>query len=102
MTLQWGPPETLNGVITHYSLQRNGITIGNFSSSVLMYTIEGLSPDTVYVLQLRAHTGAGAGPPNSRTVITSKLCSGCNIPKVQRLTTHLRAKIHIIISQRRL
>ena len=57
-----------------------------------MYTIEGLSPDTVYVLQLRAHTGAGAGPPSSRTVITSKLCSGCNIPKVQRLITDLRPR----------
>ena len=92
VTLQWGPPETPNGVITHYSLQRNGINIGNFSSNILMYTIEGLSPDTVYVLQLRAHTGAGAGPPSSRTVITSKLCSGCNIPKVQRLTTDLKPR----------
>ena len=92
MTLQWGPPETPNGVITHYSLQRNGINIGNFSSNILMYTIEGLSPDTVYVLQLRAHTGAGAGPPSSRNVITSKLCSGCNIPKAQRVAIDLRAQ----------
>ena len=77
MILQWGPPETPNGIITHYSIQLNGTNIGNFSSSVLVYTIEGLSPDTVYVLQLRAHTGAGAGPeagpPNNRNVMTSKL-----------------------------
>ena len=72
VTLQWIPPETLNGAITQYSIQRNGINIVNISSSVLMYTIEGLSPDTVYVLQLRAHTGAGAGPSSNRTTLTSK------------------------------
>ena len=72
MTLQWRPTETLNGVITQYSIQLDETNIGNFNSSVLMYTVEGLSPDTVYVLQLRAHTGAGAGPPSSKTVMTSK------------------------------
>ena len=73
VTLQWMPPETPNGVITHYSIQLDGTNISNVSSSVLMYTIEGLSPDTVYVLQLRAHTGAGAGPPSNLTVMTSEL-----------------------------
>ena len=37
-----------------------------------MYTIEELSPDTVYILQLRAHTGAGAGPPSNLTIVTCK------------------------------
>ena len=79
VTLQWRPPETPNGIITHYSIQHNGTDIGNFSSNELMYTIKGLSPDTVYVLQLRAHTGVGAGPPSNRTIITSKLCNDFNI-----------------------
>ena len=84
VTLQWGPPETPNGVITHYSIlyDENNIII---SSSVLMYTIEGLSPDKVYVLQLRTHTEAGAGPPSNRTVLTSKLCNSnlaCNFPNM--------------------
>ena len=70
MILQWGPPETPNGVITQYSIQRNGISVGNPSNNELMYTIGGLSPDTVYVLQLRAHTGAGAGSSSNRTIIT--------------------------------
>ena len=73
MTLQWSPPEFVNGVITHYSIHLNGSNIGNFSSNELMYTIGGLSPDTVYILQLRAHTGAGAGPPSNMTVMTCKL-----------------------------
>ena len=73
VTLQWSPPETPNGVITQYSILYNGISITNFGNNMLMDTIEGLSPDTVYVLQLRAHTGAGAGPPSSLTVVTCKL-----------------------------
>ena len=44
-----------------------------------MYTIGGLSPDTVYLLQVRAHTGAGAGLPNNITVITSKLWISCGM-----------------------
>ena len=75
VTLQWMPPETPNGVITQYSIQYNKINITNFGNNMLMDTVEGLSPDTVYVLQLRAHTGAGAGPPSNRTILTSKLCS---------------------------
>ena len=70
MTLQWRLPEFPNGVIAQYSIQLDGINIANLSSNELMYTIGGLSSDTVFVLQLRAHTGAGPGPPSSRTVIT--------------------------------
>ena len=70
MTIQWNPPTTPNGVITQYSIHFNGTNIANLSSNKLMYTIGGLSPDTVYVLQLRAHTVVGAGPSSYRTVIT--------------------------------
>ena len=70
MTLQWRPPETSNGVIMQYSIQLNEIYIASLSRNELMYAIGGLSSDTVFVLQLRAHTGAGPGPPSSRTVIT--------------------------------
>ena len=73
VTLQWMPPETPKGVITQYSILYNGSTINNFGNNMLMDTIEGLSPDTVYVLQLRAHTGAGAGPPSNLAVVTCKL-----------------------------
>ena len=73
VTLQWMPPETPNGVIMQYSILYNGTKINNFGNDMLMDAIEGLSPDTVYVLQLRAHTGAGAGPPSYLTVVTCKL-----------------------------
>ena len=75
VTLQWMPPETPKGVIMQYSILYNGTKINNFGNNMLMDTIEGLSPDTVYTLQLRAHTGAGAGagPPSNLTVVTCKL-----------------------------
>ena len=72
VTLQWRPPKTPNGVITQYSIQYNETAIADLGSNV-MYTIEELSPDTVYVLQLRAHTVVGAGSPSSLTIVTGKL-----------------------------
>ena len=72
MTLQWSPPVTPNGIITQYSLQFDA-TIINITNNMLTSTVERLSPDTVYRLELRAHTGAGAGPASVITVITRKL-----------------------------
>ena len=73
VTLQWSAPQTPNGVVTHYSVLYNGTNIANFGSNILMDTIEELLPDTIYVLQLRAHTVVGVGPPSSLTIITCKL-----------------------------
>ena len=76
VTLKWMPPETTNGVITQYSIQNGETIINNFGNNTLnmmIGTVEGLSPDTEYVLQLRAYTRVGAGPPHSLTVQTCKL-----------------------------
>ena len=70
------PPETPNGVITHYSIQYDGTVIDNFHSKILtkmMSTVEGLSPNTQYLVQLRGHTRVGPGPPASLTVKTGEL-----------------------------
>ena len=73
VTLQWSPPDLSNGVITQYSIQLNGTNATELSSNETMYTIGELSLDTVYVLQLSAHTSVGEGPPSSITIITCKL-----------------------------
>ena len=76
VTLQWIPPETPNGVITHYSVQYGGRVINKFGSETpnrLMGTVEGLSPNTSYVLQLTAYTRVGPGPPASLSVKTGML-----------------------------
>ena len=70
------PPTTPNGVITQYSMQYGETVIDNFGSrtlNMLNGTVERLSPDTEYVLQLRAHTNVGPGPNSSLTVKTCKL-----------------------------
>ena len=75
MTLQWDPPETPNGIITQYSIHYGETVIDNFgnkASNKLMGTVEGLSPNTTYVLQLRAHTRVGPGPSSSLTIKTCK------------------------------
>ena len=74
VTIHWRPPATTNGVIIQYSILYNGInfSISDFDNNMLMDIILELSPDTVYVLQLRAHTGAGAGPPSNITFLTGK------------------------------
>ena len=76
MTLQWKPPEPKNGVITHYSVQCDKIFIDDFGKPMfdtITGTIEGLSPDTGYTLELIAYTRVGAGPPLSLCFKTSKL-----------------------------
>ena len=76
------PPETPNGVITQYSVQYGGRVIDKFGSetlSMLMGTAEGLSPNTLYVLQLTAHTRVGPGPPASLSVKTGMLLIYYNI-----------------------
>ena len=90
MTLQWRPPEILNGVVTQYSILYDviNINITNSDNNMLMDTIKGLSPDTVYVLQLRAHTGAGAGPISRLTFLTCKLNDGSNGKKLPNMHTH--------------
>ena len=70
------PPETPNGVITHYSVQCCGRVIDNFGSETINRitgTVEGFSPDTQYVLHLTAHTRVGSGPPASLSVKTGML-----------------------------
>ena len=73
VTLQWRPPNILNGIIRQYSIQFDANVISNFDNNILMGTVEGLLPETVYTLELRAHTGAGAGPPSNVTVTTCEL-----------------------------
>ena len=73
VTLQWRPPETSNGLITQYSILYNEIDITNFGNNMLMGTVKRLSPDTVYELQMKAHTRVGAGPPSQIIIATCKL-----------------------------
>ena len=76
VTLQWMPPEYPNGVIIKYSIQFDGKNVDDFGgnvSDILMGTVGGLSPDTVYIFEIKAHTRVGPGLPVSLPVKTCKL-----------------------------
>ena len=78
VVLQWMPPEFPNGVITRYSIHYNGTNIDNFGSNAnisnkMTGTVDGLSPNTVYVFGMKAYTALGAGPPVFLAVKTRKL-----------------------------
>ena len=77
VTLQWLPPKYPNGIIIKYSIEYDGNTTEKFSDKVsdkmISSTIEGLSPDTEYVLIMKAYTRVGSGPPVSLAVKTRKL-----------------------------
>ena len=88
VTLKWIPPETPNGVITRYSVQYGERVINKFGSEALNSltgTVEGLSPNTSYVLQLTAHTRVGPGPPASLSVKTGMLL----ILQLSNITSYL-------------
>ena len=75
---QWMPPEFPNGVITQYSIQYNGMDIDNFGSNAnisdrMIGTVDGLSPNTMYVFEMKSHTMMGAGPPVYLAIKTRKL-----------------------------
>ena len=59
------PPEFPNGAITKYSIEYNGVTIDEFGNNVgdkMIGTVDGLSPNTLYAFEVKAHTRMGPGP----------------------------------------
>ena len=65
--LSWMAPDTPNGIIIQYEVQYsvNSTTSLVNVTGTLVGTVEGLSPGTIYTLQIRAYTRVGAGPFSS-------------------------------------
>ena len=76
VTLQWMPPKYLNGTITRYAIQCDGRSIdafGDYVSGKMIGSIDELTPDTEYVIEMKAYTRVGSGPSFSLPVKTCKL-----------------------------
>ena len=89
VTLQWIPPQYTNGVITLYSIHCDGKSIepfGNYEANKMVGTIDGLTPNTEYVIEMKAYTRVGGGTPFSLPVRTCKLLSN----NVNYIRTHNR------------
>ena len=79
VTLSWMPPDSPNGIITHYQVQyKRSDSSSNFTSldkfdPVLIYTVTGLTSDAEYVFRVRAFTVVMHGPPSNDVIaLTSK------------------------------
>ncbi|KAM6293009.1 phosphatidylinositol phosphatase PTPRQ [Porphyrio hochstetteri] len=58
--VQWDPPASSNGVITHYIITVEGNST-NFSSSVTLHTFRNLLSNITYQFKIKAATSAGDG-----------------------------------------
>ena len=80
ISLSWMPPNTPNGMITHYQVQyrksdsSSNVTSLNITNDDLTYTVTGLTSNTDYVFQVRAFTVVGHGIHSNEVIsYTSKL-----------------------------
>ena len=76
VTLKWVPPTYPNGVVIKYSVHFDGKHIDGFGdkvSDMLRGTVEGLSPDSEYVFEVKAYTKVGPGPSVDLSVRTREL-----------------------------
>ena len=104
-------PKYPNGVITRYSIQCDGRSIdpfGDYVSGKMIGEIDRLTPDTEYVIEMKACTRVGSGPPFSLPVRTCKLLKNVvihisfsqvlkNINVIRYIHVHiLRIKIHVV------
>ncbi|XP_038048234.1 angiopoietin-1 receptor-like [Patiria miniata] len=69
ITITWSPPNSPNGIITNYDITYwKSVDAGtqtlrnNVGVSPLVYHVDGLEMSTMYYIQVRAKTSAGAGP----------------------------------------
>ncbi|XP_065914678.1 protein sidekick-1-like isoform X2 [Dysidea avara] len=84
VTLSWMPPDTPNGIIIQYEVQysvNSTTSLVNFTDT-LMGTVEGLSPGTIYTLQIRAYTRVGAGPFSGTKTLKTLPEPPATVPRV--------------------
>ncbi|KAL0969312.1 hypothetical protein UPYG_G00225390 [Umbra pygmaea] len=77
--LYWDQPLQTNGLLSHYRLLRDGVTVFTGDSRDNNYTDTKLQPNTRYVYVLEASTGGGHGL-SGRHVIQTPVSSPLEIP----------------------
>ena len=72
ISLQWDAPSSPNGVITHYVVTYNGMTVNTTNAST-MFKLTELEPFTTYTISAASSNGGGVGSvSNGITVRTSE------------------------------
>ena len=58
ITIQWSPPDDTGRLdVTGYDILHNGTLVANITGTV--YTLEGLTPDTVHTINVRTRNAIG-------------------------------------------
>ena len=58
ITFQWSPPDDTGRLdVTGYDILHNGTPVANITGTV--YTLEGLTPDTVHTISVRTRNAIG-------------------------------------------
>ena len=77
ITIQWGSISDCserNGLINQYEISYSSIfhsgSIQFVTSTLMVYTINGLRPQTGYTISVKPENAAGAGPPRAVTDAT--------------------------------
>ena len=68
ISLQWDTPSSPRGVITHYVVTYNGMTV-NTTNAFTMFTLTDLEPFTTYTISVAASNGAGVGNASDGIVV---------------------------------
>ena len=68
ITFQWSPPDDTGRLdVTGYDILHNGTRVANITGTV--YTLEGLTPDTVHTISVR--TRNAIGPSEQQRTLTA-------------------------------
>uniref|UniRef100_A0A8D2MUT7 Phosphatidylinositol phosphatase PTPRQ n=1 Tax=Zonotrichia albicollis TaxID=44394 RepID=A0A8D2MUT7_ZONAL len=70
--VQWDPPASANGIITHYIIAVEGNST-NFSSSGTLHTFRNLLSNVTYQIKIKAATSAGEGE--------EQICNASTLPE---------------------
>ncbi|KAF2974736.1 hypothetical protein EK904_001603 [Melospiza melodia maxima] len=70
--VQWDPPASANGIITHYIIAVEGNST-NFSSSGTLHTFRNLLSNLTYQIKIKAATSAGEGE--------EQICNASTLPE---------------------
>ena len=69
MLVEWNPPLTPNGVITHYTIYLQKTAALNVTGDRQSFLVERLSPNTMFNVSVSASTKAGEGPASDEEFV---------------------------------
>ena len=76
ITFQWSPPDDTGRLdVTGYDILHNGTSVATITGTV--YTLEGLTPDTVHTISVRTRNAIGPSVlERTLTIVTAQRDSG--------------------------